>query len=96
MNALTVDMALGCSTNSMLHLPAIANECGVEFNLDLANEIGIDQNVHGNAESADDVEEDVLEKNEMIRFRYKRMHDRITDFDSIEAKSRRKLEPYLY
>jgi len=32
-------MALGCSTNSMLHLPAIANECGVEFNLDLANEI---------------------------------------------------------
>ena len=39
MNALTVDMALGCSTNSMLHLPAIANECGVEFNLDMANEI---------------------------------------------------------
>lgn len=38
-NALTADMALGCSTNSMLHLPAIANECGVEFNLDLANEI---------------------------------------------------------
>ena len=39
MNALTVDMALGCSTNSMLHLPAIANECGIEFNLDMANEI---------------------------------------------------------
>lgn len=38
-NALTADMALGCSTNSMLHLPAIANECGVDFNLDLANEI---------------------------------------------------------
>ncbi len=38
-NALTADMALGCSTNSMLHLPAIANECGVEFSLDLANEI---------------------------------------------------------
>ena len=39
MNALTADMALGCSTNSMLHLPAIANECGVEINLDIANEI---------------------------------------------------------
>ncbi len=38
-NALTVDMALGCSTNSMLHLPAIAHECGVELNLDIANEI---------------------------------------------------------
>ncbi|MBR0599015.1 dihydroxy-acid dehydratase [Sinanaerobacter chloroacetimidivorans] len=38
-NALTMDMALGCSTNSMLHLPAIANECGIELNLDLANEI---------------------------------------------------------
>lgn len=38
-NALTADMALGCSTNSMLHLPAIANECGVEINLDIANEI---------------------------------------------------------
>lgn len=38
-NALTADMALGCSTNSMLHLPAIANECGVPFDLDLANEI---------------------------------------------------------
>ncbi len=37
-NALTADMALGCSTNSMLHLPAIANECGVEFNLDMAND----------------------------------------------------------
>ena len=39
MNALTVDMALGCSTNSMLHLPAIAHECGVEINLNIANEI---------------------------------------------------------
>ncbi len=39
MNALTVDMALGCSTNSMLHLPAIANECGIEINLDIANSI---------------------------------------------------------
>ncbi|MDI9461917.1 MAG: dihydroxy-acid dehydratase [Saccharofermentanales bacterium] len=39
MNALTVDMALGCSTNSMLHLPAIAHECGVELNLDIANAI---------------------------------------------------------
>ncbi len=39
MNALTVDMALGCSTNSMLHLPAIAHECGVELNLDIANEL---------------------------------------------------------
>lgn len=39
MNALTADMALGCSTNSMLHLPAIANECGVNINLDIANEI---------------------------------------------------------
>ena len=38
-NAITADMALGCSTNSMLHLPAIANECGVEFNLDIVNEI---------------------------------------------------------
>ena len=38
-NALTADMALGCSTNSMLHLPAIANECGVDFDLDMANEI---------------------------------------------------------
>ena len=38
-NALTADMALGCSTNSMLHLPAIANECGIEFNLDMANEV---------------------------------------------------------
>ena len=37
MNALTVDMALGCSTNSMLHLPAIAHEAGVELNLDIAN-----------------------------------------------------------
>ena len=39
MNALTVDMALGCSTNSMLHLPAIAHECGVDINLDIANSI---------------------------------------------------------
>lgn len=38
-NALTADMALGCSTNSMLHLPAIANECGISINLDMANEI---------------------------------------------------------
>ena len=38
-NALTVDMALGCSTNSMLHLPAIANECGITINLDIANKI---------------------------------------------------------
>ncbi len=38
-NAITADMALGCSTNSMLHLPAIANECGIEFNLDMVNEI---------------------------------------------------------
>lgn len=39
MNALAVDMALGCSTNSMLHLPAIAHEAGVELNLEVANEI---------------------------------------------------------
>jgi dihydroxy-acid dehydratase len=39
MNALTVDMALGCSTNTMLHLPAIAREAGVDLNLDIANEI---------------------------------------------------------
>ena len=39
MNALAIDMALGCSTNSMLHLPAIAHEAGVELNLDIANEI---------------------------------------------------------
>ena len=38
-NAVTADMALGCSTNSMLHLPAIANECGIEWNLEEANEI---------------------------------------------------------
>lgn len=38
-NALTVDMALGCSTNSMLHLPAIAHEVGMELDLSLANEI---------------------------------------------------------
>ncbi len=39
LNAITADMALGCSTNSMLHLPAIANECEVEFSLDVVNEI---------------------------------------------------------
>ena len=39
MNALTVDMALGCSTNTMLHLPAIAHECGIEIDLDIANKI---------------------------------------------------------
>ena len=39
MNALAVDMALGCSTNSMLHLPAIANECNIDIDLDIANEI---------------------------------------------------------
>ena len=38
-NALTVDMALGCSTNTMLHLPAIAHEAGVDINLDIANDI---------------------------------------------------------
>ena len=38
-NALTIDMALGCSTNSMLHLPAIAHECGIELNLDIANAV---------------------------------------------------------
>ncbi|MFG6394933.1 MAG: dihydroxy-acid dehydratase [Lachnospiraceae bacterium] len=38
-NALTVDMALGCSTNTMLHLPAIAHEAGVTINLDIANQI---------------------------------------------------------
>ena len=38
-NAITADMALGCSTNSMLHLPAIAHECGVELDLDFVNEI---------------------------------------------------------
>lgn len=39
MNALTMDMALGCSTNTMLHLPAIAHEAGVELDLDIANEM---------------------------------------------------------
>ncbi len=39
LNALTVDMALGCSTNSMLHLPAIAHEAGVKLNLEIANEL---------------------------------------------------------
>lgn len=38
-NAMTVDMALGCSTNTMLHLPAIAHECGIELNMEFANEI---------------------------------------------------------
>ncbi len=38
-NALTIDMALGCSTNTMLHLPAIAHECGLELNCDIVNEI---------------------------------------------------------
>ena len=38
-NALTVDMALGCSTNSMLHIPAIAHEIGYDFNITMANEI---------------------------------------------------------
>ena len=38
-NALTMDMALGCSTNSMLHLPAIAHEAGIELNVDMANEL---------------------------------------------------------
>ena len=39
LNALTVDMALGCSTNSMLHLPAIAHEIGMDFDISFANEI---------------------------------------------------------
>ena len=39
LNCLTVDMALGCSTNTMLHLPAIAHEAGVELNMEIANEI---------------------------------------------------------
>ncbi len=39
MNALTVDMALGCSTNSMLHIPAIAHEIGFDFDIALANEV---------------------------------------------------------
>lgn len=39
LNALAIDMALGCSTNSMLHLPAIAHEAGVDLNVDIANEI---------------------------------------------------------
>ena len=38
-NALVMDMALGCSTNSMLHLPAIAHEAGIDLNLEIANEI---------------------------------------------------------
>ena len=39
LNALTIDMALGCSTNSMLHLPAIAHECKIKLDIELANEI---------------------------------------------------------
>lgn len=39
LNALTVDMALGCSTNSMLHLPAVAHEAGFDFEVELANEL---------------------------------------------------------
>lgn len=39
LNALAIDMALGCSTNSMLHIPAIAHECGIKLDLDVANEI---------------------------------------------------------
>ena len=38
-NAETIDMALGCSTNTMLHLPAIAHECGIELSFDMSNEI---------------------------------------------------------
>ncbi len=38
-NAETIDMALGCSTNTMLHLPAIAHECGIEISFDMSNEI---------------------------------------------------------
>ena len=38
-NAFTVDMALGCSTNTVLHIPAIANEAGIKINLDIINEI---------------------------------------------------------
>ena len=38
-NALAADMAVGCSTNTMLHLPAIANECGIKLDLDMANDI---------------------------------------------------------
>lgn len=41
LNALTVDMALGCSTNSMLHLPAIAHEAGFDFDVELANELSV-------------------------------------------------------
>ena len=39
MNAMTMDMALGCSTNTMLHLPAIAHEAGVELNMEIANKV---------------------------------------------------------
>ncbi len=39
MNAMAMDMALGCSTNSMLHLPAIAHECGIKLDMHLANEV---------------------------------------------------------
>ena len=40
-NGLAADMALGCSTNTMLHLPAIAHECGIELSFDMANEISL-------------------------------------------------------
>ncbi len=39
MNAMTMDMALGCSTNTMLHIPAIAHECGLDIDINIANEI---------------------------------------------------------
>ncbi len=39
MNAMTVDMALGCSTNTMLHLPAIAHECGIKLDMEIANKV---------------------------------------------------------
>ncbi|MCR4590168.1 MAG: dihydroxy-acid dehydratase [Lachnospiraceae bacterium] len=39
MNAMTVDMALGCSTNTMLHLPAIAHECGIKLDMEVANQV---------------------------------------------------------
>ena len=52
MNALTMDMALGCSTNTMLHLPAIAHEAGVEINMEIANKIRAGQ--EGTSESGSD------------------------------------------
>ena len=45
-NALACDMALGCSTNSMLHLPAIAHECGIDIDLDIANDISRNSRHH--------------------------------------------------